>query len=310
MSEVWWRSWHGAPMDHKWSVIAARTGIKTGIVSAIAWELLDFASQNENRGSIEGFDIETYSVYSGFSEDEISAVINAMTDKGIIKNSRFVNWEKRQPKSETESERVKKYRQNKKSTVTECYDSLHDVTDCYGMLRNVTECYDSVRDVTQDTDTDKELKDCDSQKNESRAEEIEYIPFDESCEEKWDEVIKEDATPEKKIKEHKPPASAEKKREMPTDPTYWDFLGVNKELGIAFYRASKLTPVKSEFGKWVKGFKELAEAGITPEEIPRVIEEMRKQRLTIKAPQSILAIGRDLKAKKEANNELDGWTLR
>jgi len=153
-----------------------------------------------------------------------------------------------------------------------------------------------------------DTNDCDSEKTESRAEEIEFVPFDEDDEEKWNEIIKKEAPPRKKVKEHKPPA--EKKPKIPSDPTYWDFLSMNKDLGIAFYRSSKLTPVKSEFGKWVKGFQELAEAGITAEDIPRIIEEMRKQRLTIKAPQSILAIGRDLKAKKEANNELEGWTLR
>lgn len=90
----WWRSWHGAPTDHKWPVIAARSGVKVGIVSAIAWALLDYASQQEDRGSVVGFDPEEYAVYSGFSEDEIRAVIQAMTDKGIIVDGRLTNWEK------------------------------------------------------------------------------------------------------------------------------------------------------------------------------------------------------------------------
>lgn len=94
MKEFWWRSWHGAPMDHKWSVIAARTGIKPGIVSAIAWALFDYASQQDERGTVDGFDVETYSVYSGFSEDEITSVIQAMTDKEIIVDGRLTNWKK------------------------------------------------------------------------------------------------------------------------------------------------------------------------------------------------------------------------
>jgi len=54
----WWRSWHGAPTDHKWAVIAARSGVKVGIVSAVAWAMMDYASQHKERGTVDGFDIE------------------------------------------------------------------------------------------------------------------------------------------------------------------------------------------------------------------------------------------------------------
>jgi DnaD/phage-associated family protein len=125
---LWWRSWHGAPMDEKWPVIAARSGVKAGIVSAVAWALYDYASQHKNRGTIEGFDTEVYAVFSGFPETEIAAVIKAMTDKGIITNGRLTNWEKRQPKREDYSnERVRKWREVKRS-VTQCNAAAADET--------------------------------------------------------------------------------------------------------------------------------------------------------------------------------------
>lgn len=146
MTEYWWRSWHGAPMDHKWSVIAARSGVKVGIVSAIAWALLDYASQHKERGTVEGFDVETYSVYSGFSEDEINAVIQAMTDKEVIRDGKFSNWDKRQPKSEKEIQRATENRKKKQEREQR-----------YEMLQNVTEKYiDTESD--KDTDKDKEKK--------------------------------------------------------------------------------------------------------------------------------------------------------
>ena len=74
----WWRSWHGAPTDHKWAVIAARSGVKTGVVIAVAWAMLDYASQQTERGSVTGFDPEEFAIFSGFSEDEIKTVIQAM----------------------------------------------------------------------------------------------------------------------------------------------------------------------------------------------------------------------------------------
>lgn len=124
----WWRSWHGAPMDNKWPVIAARSGVKVGIVSAVAWALFDYASQHKDRGSVDGFDTEVYSVYSGFPEVEVVAVIQAMTDKGIIVDGKLVNWEKRQPKREDDSkDRVAKFRAKSKD-VTQCNAEKESVT--------------------------------------------------------------------------------------------------------------------------------------------------------------------------------------
>lgn len=121
MTIQWWRSWHGAPMDAKWLVISNRSGVKPGIVSAIAWELCDFASQNEERGSVKGFDVEVYAAFSGFLEDEINAVMKAMREKNFIDKDEFLtNWIKRQPAREDDSrERVNKFREMKRS-VTQC----------------------------------------------------------------------------------------------------------------------------------------------------------------------------------------------
>lgn len=131
MSSIsWWRSWHGAPTDHKWQVIAARSCVKVGIVSAIAWALLDHASQHKDRGCVDGFDVETYAVYSGFDETEITAVLKAMTDKGIIQDGRLANWEKRQPKreDETSTQRVREWREMKRSE-TQCNTKYTPDTD-------------------------------------------------------------------------------------------------------------------------------------------------------------------------------------
>jgi hypothetical protein len=120
MAILWWRSWHGAPLDAKWPVIAARAGVRVGVVSAVAWALMDYASQHKDRGSIEGFDTEVYAVYSGFPENEIIAIIKAMTDKGILIDGKFANWEKRQPKREDDSAaRVRDWREKKRG-VTQC----------------------------------------------------------------------------------------------------------------------------------------------------------------------------------------------
>jgi len=145
----WWRSWHGAPTDLKWQTIAARAGSKPGVVSAVVWALIDYASQHQERGTVTGFDTETYAIYSGFPENEVLAIIQAMTDKKVIVDGKLANWDKRQPKSEAEIERVTEYRKKKRA------------------LQDVTECYEQLQEITQEKDTDTE-RDTNSNLNRER----------------------------------------------------------------------------------------------------------------------------------------------
>lgn len=118
----WFRSWHGAPTDPKWLVVAKRAGVPPGIVTAIVWALLDHASQAAERGSVADFDVETYSAFSGFDDTIIAAVLDALYDKGILTGQwRFAKWDERQPKREDQStERVRAFRDRVKRNETQC----------------------------------------------------------------------------------------------------------------------------------------------------------------------------------------------
>lgn len=113
----WFRSHHGAPTDPKWRPVAKRAGIRFGDVAAIVWALLDYASANATeRGSIEGFDTETLALTFDYEQQHIEAVIAALHDKHILANSRFVAWEKRQPKRDDgASERAKAWRERNRT---------------------------------------------------------------------------------------------------------------------------------------------------------------------------------------------------
>jgi len=137
----WFRSWHGAPTDNKWLVIGRRANVAPGVVSAVAWALMDYASQADDRGSVNGFDVETYCAFSGFAEDDISRVLCAMSEKSIIIDGRLAAWDKRQPKREDDSyERVRAFRERKNVTQDDCNAEKRNVTQ-----RNNTDT---------DTDTD------------------------------------------------------------------------------------------------------------------------------------------------------------
>ena len=62
-NEQWWRSWHGAPTDPKWLVVAEQAHVNPGMVAAVAWALLDHASQQADRGNVSEFDVETISTF-------------------------------------------------------------------------------------------------------------------------------------------------------------------------------------------------------------------------------------------------------
>lgn len=112
----WFRSWHGAPTDPKWLGIAKRAAVAPGIAVAVAWALMDRASQAADRGSIDGYDAEGLAYFYGCEPENVEAIIAAMVDKGMITDGRFTSWDKRQPNREDGSaERAKAWRERRRT---------------------------------------------------------------------------------------------------------------------------------------------------------------------------------------------------
>jgi hypothetical protein len=127
----WFRSWHGAPTDPKWLLIAKRSETQAGFVSAIVWALFDFASQNSaDRGSVEAFDTETYAAFSGFDEATVRRVIECLKEKKLIIDGHLAAWEKRQTKRDDNSTpRVQKHRNAKKRSETQETARLEEIRE-------------------------------------------------------------------------------------------------------------------------------------------------------------------------------------
>jgi hypothetical protein len=112
----WFRSWHGAPTDPKWVLIARKAGTTPAVASAIAWALFDCASQAMPRGNVSSFDCEVYAAWGGLDEDVVSGVVEAMTARGMIVDGTLSAWAKRQPVREDGSaERAKEWRERQKA---------------------------------------------------------------------------------------------------------------------------------------------------------------------------------------------------
>lgn len=76
-----------------------------------------------------------------------------------------------------------------------------------------------------------------------------------------------------------------------------------RPMAQAFYKASGIDPTSRERGLWHKSLLELYEMQATPADIEGVTAKMRRNRLTIKSPMSIVATVRDYLTSKTHDGE-------
>ena len=116
----WFRWYHGACSDAKWPIIARKAGVSVGVVVSVWAALLEYASQDEERGSVSGFDGETYDALYGYADGTCGSVVAALTAKGIIRDGCIRAWSRRQPVREredaTNAERQRRYRERRRRT--------------------------------------------------------------------------------------------------------------------------------------------------------------------------------------------------
>lgn len=91
--------------------------------------------------------------------------------------------------------------------------------------------------------------------------------------------------------------SAPKPKLSPDDHEFWKFAKENAELAETFYRTTGISPVKSQFGRWVNDLKDLAEADISPERLRKTIEYMYSENIPVSAPGSCLKTAQYLKSR-------------
>lgn len=91
----WFRFYNGTTCDAKWLPIARAVGCAPGIVSNVWASLMEHANQQRPRGSIDGWDIETYVEFSGFAANVVASVYTQLEVKRLIVNGRLRAWAKR-----------------------------------------------------------------------------------------------------------------------------------------------------------------------------------------------------------------------
>lgn len=93
------------------------------------------------------------------------------------------------------------------------------------------------------------------------------------------------------------PKNAKSEKLTPEDHDFWKFAKDNAELAEMFYKATGIHPVKSQFGRWINDCRDLAEAGISPEQLRKTVEYMQSENIPLSAPGSCLKTAQWLKAR-------------
>lgn len=155
MSYHYFRSHHGTPSSTRLRMIAKYSGEHRAFVTAVYWEIYDYASRNSPRGSLEGIDYEEIAFSQEVECHTVSRIVTAMCDKSFITSDNYFEiWDKEQPLREDEgaSERKKQQRQREKEIKEQKlrdeeekkhkdknldnYHESHDVTQCHDIQDN------------------------------------------------------------------------------------------------------------------------------------------------------------------------------
>lgn len=200
----WLRWYHGTVSDVKWPRIARCANQSVGVVVAVWSALLEFASEQEDRGSVSGFCCEDTDVLFGFDDGSTAAVVSAMRERGVIVEERIAAWDKRQF-DEKNAERCKRYRE-KSAAATQAneQEKQSDMPPtCPDTSRHATDMPPTCPD-TPDTDTD---SDSDTEQNKVKR----CIPLTGYV----SSASPEDATPSAEVIPKMPLSQARKTPECP-----------------------------------------------------------------------------------------------
>jgi hypothetical protein len=97
MTEItWFKLWHDALDDVKFLGIADRIQSEPARVFHVFLKLLKRASENEDRGSITGFDDWGEAAWLRIPVEEVRRIVEAIRDIGMIVGDRIAKWAKRQ----------------------------------------------------------------------------------------------------------------------------------------------------------------------------------------------------------------------
>ena len=169
MANYWYKMPHGLPYNVIWKLVADTAHVKLEKVTCVLGLLMDYASQQDDRGSIAGFDFRVCKIVYGYAPKTVQAILDAMQQEGVLTDDMHISQrflpldtpldEQPEPrKGRTNAERQADYRARQKQKQKQkesdklqkdaSSGSNETVTD--SVTDNVTRSNDSVtQNVTQ-----------------------------------------------------------------------------------------------------------------------------------------------------------------
>ena len=147
MAESWVRLWAGMTTDPKWQTIARKSGQPRALVIALFTHLMLEANEAEERGRLDGLNIEDTASALDCDEEAVEAILAAMQGR-VIEDGKLSGWDKRQPKREDAGNAASgaksaadRKREQRAREAAEQAEQSRDVTTCHAPSRDVTTCH-------------------------------------------------------------------------------------------------------------------------------------------------------------------------
>lgn len=145
MTIDWFSIKHGTPSDAKLTMIAKKIQVRRCEMTAVWFELMDYASRYVTRGHVTGCDMEQIAFNQDIEIEIVKKIYDALVEKNVIQDEQLASWEKHQPKGaskgsdptaaerkrrQREREREERERQQNEAVTRDGHDVTvsHDVT--------------------------------------------------------------------------------------------------------------------------------------------------------------------------------------
>jgi hypothetical protein len=148
----WWKAHHGISNDTKLALVAYRAKAKRCEVGWVWITLLDFCSQNDQRGSISGIELDQIALSTEIDEEVVSRIMDELKNKGLIlPDATVAAWHKRNIGTfdETNKERQRKFRERRKNTTAVDNNALQPQNNALQPQNNALQPQNNALSVTK-----------------------------------------------------------------------------------------------------------------------------------------------------------------
>lgn len=160
MAIDWYAIAHGTPSDPKLTMIAKKLSIPRCYMTAVWFEILDYASRHVTRGHVTGCDLELI----GFNQDidvaTVSQIYDAIVEKKLIVDGEIANWDKYQlvrvdpSAAKRKAEQRAREKAAKEAAEKACNEMLKAPENSHVPSLPDTSRHSMSRDITGSHDTD------------------------------------------------------------------------------------------------------------------------------------------------------------